>query len=120
MALAWTKAEGLELLYQLFLTGMSVCQLEFHVHADLLHISVPLFNFVTREAFNNHGNYPVCPSGVISAWTSLQGLGDRGAAVASNLADIRSQVSCLTNADSLACGAKVALSVIVNSDNLLR
>ena len=47
IALSRKKAEGLALLSQFFLTGMSACQSEFHVHADLLHISPPLFNFVT-------------------------------------------------------------------------
>ena len=38
MALAQTKAEGLALLSQFFLIEMSACLLEFHEHADLLHI----------------------------------------------------------------------------------
>ena len=51
-------------------------------------------------------------------WTSLQGLGDRGAAVASTLADIGAQGSRLANADNLECRAKVTLLVIVGWDNL--
>ena len=47
-------------------------------------------------------------------------MGDRGAAVASTLTDIGAQDYRLTNADSLACGAKVTLLVIVGSDNLRR
>ena len=113
MTLACTKAEGLSLLSQLFLTGMSACQSTFHGHADLLHISLPLFNFVARGAFTNHGNHPACPSGGISPWTSLQGMGDRVEAVASTLADIGAQDSRLANADSLARGAKVTLYIIV-------
>ena len=65
MALARTKAEGLALLFQFFLTGMSACQSIFHGHADLLHISLRLFNFIARFAFTNHGNHAVCPSGGI-------------------------------------------------------
>ena len=44
MYLARTKAKGLALLSQFFLTGMSTFQSTFHGHADLLHISLPLFN----------------------------------------------------------------------------
>ena len=75
MALARTKAEGLDLLSQFFLTGMSACLLEFHGHADLLNISFPLFNFVTRGYFTNHGNHPACPPGGISVWTPYQAWG---------------------------------------------
>ena len=118
MTLAHTKAEGLALLSQFFLTGMSACQSIFHGHAEILHISLPLFNFVARGAFANHGNHLACPSRGISPWTSLQGMGDRGEAVASTLSDIGAQDSCLDNADSLSRGAKVTLSVIVGADNL--
>ena len=45
MLLARTKAEGLALLSQFFLTGTSACLLEFHGHADLLHISLPYSTF---------------------------------------------------------------------------
>ena len=47
-------------------------------------------------------------------------MGDRGEAVASTLADIGAQDSCLANANSLARLAKVTLSVIVGADNLRR
>ena len=120
MALARTKFEGLALLLKFFLTGMSVCQSIFHGHADLLHISLPLFNFVTRGVFTNHCNHLACPSGGISPLTSLQGMVDRGEAVASTLAGIGYQDSRLANADSLAHGAKVTMSVIAGSDNLRR
>ena len=99
---------------------MSACQSTFHGHADLLQISLPLFNFVVRGAFTNHGNHQACPSGGISSWTSLQGMGDRGDAVASTLAYIGAKDSRLANADSLARRAKVTLSVIVGADNLRR
>ena len=90
MELARTKAEGLALLFQFFLTGMSACQYNFHGHAELLHISLPLFNFFTRGAFTDHGNHPACPPGGIYPWTSLQGMVDRGDAVAPTLTDIGS------------------------------
>ena len=99
---------------------MSACQSTFHGHADLIHISRPLFNFVERGAFNNHGNHPDCPSGGISPRTFLQGTGDRGETVALTLADIRAQESRLANVDSLSCGAKVTLYIIVGEDNLRR
>ena len=84
----------------------------------LSHLPPPLFKFVTRGAFTNHGNHLACPLGGILGWTSLQGLGDRGAAVASTLADIGAQGSRLANADNLECRAKVTLLVIVGWDNL--
>ena len=118
MALSWTKAEGLALLYQFFLIGMSACLSEFHEHADLLHISLPLFNFVPMGAFIKNGKHPACPLGEISAWISLQVLGGRGAAAASTLANIVAQDSRLSNADSLYRGVKFTLLFIVGSDNL--
>ena len=117
MALAHTKAEGLALLLQFFLIGMSACQSKFCGHADLLNIYLPLFNSVTRGGFINNSNHLACPSGGISAWTSIQGMGDRGVSVALTLADIRSQDSRLANMDSLSRGGKVTLSVIVGLDN---
>ena len=45
---------------------------------------------------------------------------DRGETVASTVADIGAQDSRLTNADSLARGTKVTLSIIVGADNLRR
>ena len=97
---------------------MSSCLSEFHGHADLLQISLHLFNFVTRGAFTNYGNHPARPLGGIYGWTPLQGLGDRGEAVASTLTNIRAQDSRLINADNLARRANFTLSVIVGSDNL--
>ena len=88
---------------------MSACLSELYVHADLLHMYLPFFNFVTRGAFTNHRNHPTCPLGGISGWTSLQGLGSRGAYVSLSPADIGAQDSQLTNVDNLACGAKVTL-----------
>ena len=114
------KVEGLSLLSQFFLTGMSACLSKFYGHEDLLNISLPIFKFVTRGAFNNHGNHPACLSVGISGWTSLKGLGNRGAEVASTLADIGAQDSRLINAEKLACGEKVTLSVIFGSENLRR
>ena len=65
MALARMKAEGLVLLLQFLLTGMSACQSTFYGHADLLHISLPLFNFVASGAFTNHDYHLICPAGVL-------------------------------------------------------
>ena len=47
-------------------------------------------------------------------------MGDGGEAVASTLTEIGAQESRLANADSLARGAKVTLSVIIGADNLRR
>ena len=118
MALARTKVEGLALLYQFFLIGMSACQSIFHGHADLLHIFLSLFKFVTRGDFTNRGNHPACPAVGISPWNSLQGMGDREEAVTLTLVDIRYQDSHLSNTDILDRGSKVTLSIIVGDDNL--
>ena len=120
MALSWRKAEGLVLLSQFFLTGMIACLSEFHGHADLLHISFPLFNFFTRGEFTNHINHTVCRLGRISGWTPLKVLGGRNSSIVSTLAEIGAQDSCLVNADNLACGSKITLSVIVDLYNLCR
>ena len=66
MELVRTEAEGLALISQFFLTGMSACLSEFDRYADLLHISRPLFNFVKREDFTNYGNLPAFLLGNIS------------------------------------------------------
>ena len=120
MSIARMKAEVLALISQLFLTGMSACQSKSHGPADPLHISLFLFKFVAWSAFTNHGNHLAFPSGGISPQTSLQCMGDRGEALESTLADIGAQDSHLANADSLARGAKLTLSVIVGADNLRR
>ena len=96
---------------------MIACQPEIHGHVDPLHIYLPLFNFVMRGAFTNHGNHPACLSREVSGWTYLQCLGDRGTAVAYTLVGVGSQDSCLANADSLSRREKVTLLAIVVSDN---
>ena len=80
--------------------------------------ALPLFNFFTSGAFTNQVNHPSFSSGYISAWNSIQVLGDRGESVTSTLADIRAQDSRLTNMDILSRGEKFTLVVIVGSDNL--
>ena len=45
-------------------------------------------------------------------------MGERGEAFTSTLEDIGAQDYRLANSDSLACGAKVTLSVIVGADKL--
>ena len=117
MTLAHTKAEGLALLSQFFLTGMSACQSIFHGHAEILHISLPLFNFVARGAFANHGNHLACPSRGISPWTSLQGMGDRGEAVASTLSDIGAQDSRPTMTDSVTLAPRDRLSALSRQES---
>ena len=96
---------------------MSPCQPKIHGHVYLLHIYLPLFNFVMRVAFTNHGNHPACLSREVPGWTYLQCLGGRGTAVVSTLVYIGAQDSCLSKADRLALGASVTLLVIVVSDN---
>jgi hypothetical protein len=88
VAAASTRQEGLALLVQYLLSGMATCRREFHGHADLLHVSIPLYNFVAGDRFVNPGENPACPAGGMSFWTSLQGQGDVGLRMAAADADV--------------------------------
>ena len=74
--------DGLENLVQHLMSCMAVCWRDYLGHSDLLHCSVPLYNFVTEDRFVNPGENPVCPVGGMSMWTTLQGKGDTGARMA--------------------------------------
>ena len=66
-----TKQAGLSLLVQHLMSGMGACRKDFFGHADILHCSVPLYNFVAGDRFVNPGENPACPAGGMSMWTTL-------------------------------------------------
>ena len=71
VANATTKQVGLALLVQYLMGGMSVCPHDFLWHSELLHYSVPLYNFVAGDWFVIPGENPVCPVEGGLMWTSL-------------------------------------------------
>ena len=62
VAAASTKEEGLATLVQYLISGMRVCHQDFMGHADLLHVSIPLYNFVAGDRFTNPGENLPCPT----------------------------------------------------------
>ena len=88
VAAAPTKQEGLAILVQYLMSGMQICRHDFMGHADLLHVSIPLYNFVAGDRFTNPGENPACPAGGMSLWTSLQGVTDIGYRMATADADM--------------------------------
>ena len=59
-------------LVQYLMSGMRVYRGYFMRHADLLHISIPMYNFVAGDRFTNPSENPAYPTGGMSMWTSLQ------------------------------------------------
>ena len=60
------KQEGLATLVQYLMSSMWVFRQDFMGHANLLHISIPMYNFVTRDRFTNPGENLACPTGSMS------------------------------------------------------
>ena len=118
VAAASTRQEGLALLVQYLLSGMATCRWEFHGHADLLHVSIPLYNVVAGDRFVNPGENPACPAGGMSFWTSLQGQGDVGLRMAAADADVAALDARNAMADQIARASKVTLQGIVGASNL--
>ena len=118
VAAASTRQEGLALLVQYLLSGMNVCRRDFHGHADLLHVSVPLYNFVAGDRFVNPGENPACPAGGMSLWTTLQGQGDIGSRMATVEADMVALDARNAMADQVARASKVTLQTIAGPTNL--
>ena len=81
---ARTVATKLAVLTQHLQTNLHECRTVFFGHAEeMLHVSLPLLDFVMKGRFANIGPDPACPAGGFSLWTSPQGLAmDRGAAIA--------------------------------------
>ena len=60
------KASQFALLVEYYMAGILVCHRNYLGHSDLLHYSVPLYNFVEEDHFINLGENTTCPAGGIS------------------------------------------------------
>ena len=115
---ASNKQAGLAMLVQYLMGDMRVCRRTYLGHSDLLHCSIPLYNFVAGDRFVNPGENPACPAGGMSMWTTLQGLGDIGDRMASADADLTALDGRNALADQVARAAKVHLQPISGASNL--
>ena len=83
----------------------------------MLHVSLPLLDFVMKGRFSNidPNTDPECPAKGFLGWTSPQGLvSDRGAAMAATEADAVARDSRLATAYQIAWSSKVILDVVVD------
>ena len=74
--------DGLENLVQHLMSCMVLCWRNYLGHSNLLHCSVPIYNFVAGDRFVNPGENLAYHVGGISMWTTLQGKGDIGVRMA--------------------------------------
>ena len=76
----------------------------------MLHVSLPLLNFVMKERFSNIGPDPACTAGGFLGWTSPQGLAfDKGSAMVATETDLVTRDSRLATAYHIARLSKVVL-----------
>ena len=120
VAAAPNKQQGLAMLVQYLMGDMASCRRTYMGHSDLLHCSVPLYNFVAGDRFVNPGENPACPAGGMSMWTTLQGTGDVGDRIASADADLTALDGRNVKADQVARASKVHLQPISGATNLQR
>ena len=120
VAAAPNKQSGLAMLVQYLMGDMTSCRRTYLGHSDLLHCSIPLYNFVAGDRFVNPGENPACPAGGMSMWTTLQGTGDVGERMASADADLTALDGRNAQADQVARAAKVHLQPISGATNLQR
>ena len=106
------------MLVQYLMGDMRTCRRTYLGYSDLLHCSIPLYNFVAGDRFVNPGENPACPAGGMSMWTTLQGLGDIGDSIASADADLTALDGRNALADQVARAAKVHLQPISGASNL--
>ena len=59
------------MLAQYLMGDMTNCRRTYLGHSDLLHCSIPLYNFVAGDRFVNPRENPACPAGGMSMWTTL-------------------------------------------------
>ena len=113
---ARSVATKLALLTQHLQTDLPQCRLKWHGHAEeMLHVSLPLLDFVTKGRFSNIGPDPACTAGGLSLWTSPQGVAmERGAAMAATEADAIARDSRLATADHIARSSKVVLTALTD------
>ena len=120
VAAAPNKQSGLAMLVQYLMGDMTSCRRTYLGHSDLLHCSIPLYNFVAGDRFVNPGENPACPAGGMSMWTTLQGNGDVGERMASADADLTALDGRNALADQVARAARVHLQRISGATNLQR
>ena len=73
MANIKSRHEGHIRLVTHLMSSMPDYRRDFQGHTNLMHYSVPLYNFVAGNRFVNLGENPTCPSdGGGSIWISLQ------------------------------------------------
>lgn len=118
VAAAPTKQEGLAILVQYLMSGMQICRHDFMGHTDLLHVSIPLYNFVAGDRFTNPGENHACPAGCMSLCTSLQGTTDIGYRMATADADMAALDGRNAAADQIARAARIHLQAIHDAQNL--
>ena len=94
-------ATKMALLTQFLKTDLLECRHQFFGHVEeMLHVYLPLIDFVMKGRFSNIGPDPACPAGGFSGWTSSQVLAsDRGADMTVAEADAVARDSRLATAD---------------------
>ena len=118
MAVTPTKQEGLATLVQYLMSGMRVYRGYFMGHVDLLHISIPLYNFVAGDRFTNPSENTVCPAGGMSMWTSLQSQIDIGYRMTTTDADMAALDGRNAAADQIARAVRIHLQPIHEAHSL--
>ena len=103
---------------QYLLSDIATCHHEFHGHADLLYVSIPLYNFVEGDRFLSPGENPAYPLGGMSFWTSFQRQGDVGLRMTVVDADVAALNARNTMADQISRASKVTLQCIAGALNL--
>ena len=73
-----TKVAALVVLSQYLRVGREVCRRDLFGSAEMIHVCGSLFMFVHGDRFVNTRNYPACPAGGMSFWTTYQGGGNVG------------------------------------------
>ena len=66
------------ILVHFLMVGMKKFRHDFMEHADILNVSILLYNFIAGDRFINPGENPACPAGGMSLWTTLQEKTDVG------------------------------------------
>ena len=113
---AGTVTTKISLLTQFLQTDLSECRHKFFGHIkEMLHVSLPLFNFIMKGRFSNIASDSACPVGGFLWWTSPQGLtSDKGAAIAATEADAVARDLRLATANQIAHSSKMVLNVVVD------
>ena len=118
VTVAPTKQEELVTLVQYLMSGIYVYRWDFFGHANLLHVSIPLYNLFAGNRFVNPGDYPVCPTGGITMWISLQGHGNVETRMATLDGDMVAMDGRNFHVDQISRVAKIHLQVISRVSNL--